>query len=249
LVCEWCGAPIVRTGARGPAPRYCKPAHRQAAHRARKAAEQHRGLPAEAERALDHLAVAIEAPGEYAPVSVWLAAKDVLEATGRPVFEEPDDISQPAGIPLALAGRTVHARPRRKVELAHPAKVNPRWYERAFHRHGDGGDWEIRVRPLRKGRPYTDGKLLWRRYDLDFGKGAYDFDDQWGTPDRYNLTRLATALVTDALDLKTRPMRSDIGPHFVGDVLYPLGDKPWRLTTDEIVAWLDTHGYLNPQGR
>lgn len=191
----------------------------------------------------------MDAPGEYAPVSVWRAAKEVLDATGRPVSDEPDDISYPAGLPLALLGRSVHGRPRRMVELARPVKVNPRWYERAFHRHGDGGDWEIRIRPLRKGRPYTDGKLLWRRYDKDFGKGVYDFDDQWGTPDRHNLIRLATALVTDALDLKFRPLRSDVGPHFVGDVLYPLGDKPWRLATDEIVAWLDIHSYLTPQDR
>ena len=248
LRCEWCDAPIERTGSRGPTPRYCKPAHRQAAHRARKEAEQHHGaLSVEAERTLNQLAVAMQAPGEYAPVTVWLAAKDVLEATGRVVFEEPDDVAPPAAMPLELVGRTVRRRPRPKVELARPAKVNPRWYERAFHQHGDRGDWEIRVRPLRKGRPYTDGKPLWRRYDRESGKGAYDFSDRWGTPDLYNLGRLASALVTDALDLQHRPMPSELFPHFAGDVLYPLGDTPWRLTTEEIVAWLDTHGYLTPK--
>src|SRR5687767_7091266 len=39
-MCQWCGVSFVRQSARGPEPAFCSPAHRQAAHRARRKSEQ-----------------------------------------------------------------------------------------------------------------------------------------------------------------------------------------------------------------
>lgn len=81
---------------------------------------------------------------------------------------------------------------------------------------------------------------------------VYDWTDAWGTPNTTNLRQLAHGLIADALDLPggvtgrtARPAARDVAAHFVADVVYPLGDTAWRLTTAEIIAWLDTHAYLS----
>jgi hypothetical protein len=43
-VCQWCGETFTRPHAKGPTPKYCSPAHRQQAHRARKRARSVTGV-------------------------------------------------------------------------------------------------------------------------------------------------------------------------------------------------------------
>jgi hypothetical protein len=76
-VCEWCGETFTVTRRRGPAPRYCRPSHRQRAYEARKTssvAEFDQPL-VEAFDALDH---ALRSGGR-----LEAAARSVLLAAGR----------------------------------------------------------------------------------------------------------------------------------------------------------------------
>lgn len=59
-VCRWCGTPVARSGSRGPAPRYCSPAHRQRAYEARRPEQLANRLDQLSRRVEDELAALAE---------------------------------------------------------------------------------------------------------------------------------------------------------------------------------------------
>ncbi len=119
-----------------------------------------------------------------------------------------------------------------------------------------GALWEVRVIPLRNGKPAGKGSSLWRRQHRDGGQDVYRWADPWGVFDSVAVHRLAAALIVNALDVPEKARsyvtrRSDlahIAAHLTGDVLVPLagtdGDRAWALDSSEITAWLELHGFL-----
>jgi len=239
---------------RGPAPRYCTAAHRQAAHRAR-----HPANPSEAavnspavDALLDELEQVFATPGEEAMYATMAVARDLLEASGRALPDEPHD----------PAGRRLDVEPRRRrppkwsgTPLAAPASRTPRIYQRVWD---DDWGYQVVVRAAdRHGQPTGGANPLWlRRHraseDPDW-RTRYDIRDRWAVPDSNALHRLALDLIADAIDAERRSAFGSwnkapyIARHFTGDVIErQLRAGSWAISRDEILRWLDLHGYVQP---
>jgi hypothetical protein len=79
----------------------------------------------------------------------------------------------------------------------------------------------------------------------------YEWTDRWEVPDTAAIRRLASDLCADALDrpraaFSYRHQAGRLVGHFVGDVLWQLGDRAWYLRRSEIINWMDLHSYLEP---
>lgn len=104
-ICEWCGGPIPpRSDPRGQRARFCRPAHRAAAHRARAQAEH----DAEVEEARSQMVLPVESLEERQDVAV-ATLRDTAEGflVGKPITD--------STISLVEAARQL-------VDLAEPPK-------------------------------------------------------------------------------------------------------------------------------
>ncbi len=231
--------------------RWCTPACRQAAHRARTStAAPAAGLLALA--GLDRIEEALTMPGMFAGYALRAACRALLRTAGRPEPVEPVD--------PPVADRPVDAllrpppRPWEGALLPRPAKTPQRSFT---HQWSDKAGWELRVFPLRGGGPYGPGQHLWRRQHPKNGHRQHNYLwlDLWGVPDTAAVHRLAAAMLADAIDLfdgahghtaRTCQLPR-VAAHHTGDVLWDLGgDRPWAIQATEIVGWLDFHHYLKP---
>lgn len=79
----WCDAEFTAADRR-PVARYCRPAHRQAVHRARQRRVRAAAVDPALDAALDELARPVDGPGEPAALALWAAAVDAVAASGRP---------------------------------------------------------------------------------------------------------------------------------------------------------------------
>jgi hypothetical protein len=251
-LCLWCGVSFESPKRKGPPPRYCSSAHRQAAYRARSAATAPSAAGPRVDGLLHELAEVLATPGEEARYAIVAVARDLLAATGRPLPADPPDPDR----------RAPDAYPRRRRppkwtgrQLPRPASCSPRVYERVWD---DDWGWQVTVRPQRgDGRPSGTGKPLWlRRHragDDPQWRRRYDILDEWDVPDSNALHRLSPDLIADAIDAERchgfayRNEAPYIARHFAGDVLErQLRNTAWALTRSEILRWLDLHGYTEP---
>lgn len=81
MTCEWCGAEFERLSHRGPAPKFCSDAHRQAAFRARHSertngADTYRAVAAEHREAIAWARRAVACGEDVSPATRALVAID-----------------------------------------------------------------------------------------------------------------------------------------------------------------------------
>ena len=135
----------------------CRPAHRQAAFRAR-----HRdGIAASAplDDAIGELAPILDTPGHEAQLALSAAARDVIVAAGH---QTPVQLQDPRGPRLGQQPRReTRPMPWGGEPLPRPTRpINEPIYERHW---ADEWGWQIVVSTLRGERPIVTGKPLWLR--------------------------------------------------------------------------------------